>query len=298
MSLPPAARPPLPTPLLLATLGFVSSLWGSSFILMKEIGGALGPLQIAAARGLVAAAALCLFFVATDRPLRPRRADLAPAVVMGTLHGWLPNALTAYAVAGLGAGLAAMMQSTTPLVTAALAHVFLASEKLSGRQALGVGLGFVGVATLIGPEALSGSSAAAGPALAMLAVAVSYAVGNIWVRGRRDTPPERLALGQQGFGGLAALVLALIFEPLAPWPVVSGLWPQLLVFGALQSALPFTLFMWLIQRAGPVKAVMVGYLTPLVATALAVLWLGETIAPRQLLGAAIILGGVALTTRR
>jgi drug/metabolite transporter (DMT)-like permease len=289
---------PLSRTALVGVLCLTASLWGSSFIVMKAMTGVLPPLMIAALRGIVAAATLCGYFLATGRSLRVTRADLTPAAMMGTLHGWLPNALTAFAVAKLGAGLAAMMQSTTPLMTAVAAHFFLSSERLAATQWAGVAIGFVGVATLIGPEAFSGAPGAALPVLAMLAVAVSYAVGNIWVRGRAGVPPERLALGQQGFGGAAALVLALIFEPLAPWREVPGLWGHILVFGALQSALPFTLFMWMIQRAGPVKAVMVGYLTPMCAAALAVLLLGETIQPRQLLGAAVILAGVFLVTRK
>ena len=212
--------------------------------------------------------------------------------------GLLLLLVVAFAVTGLGAGLSAMLQSSAPLATALIAHAFLPSERIAGRQWFGIGVGFLGVATLIGPEALAGSRASLLPVLAMGGVALSYAIGNVWVRGVTDTTPERLALGQQGFGALCALTLALIFEPWTDWAMTAHTWPQLLAFGALGSAVPFTLFMWLIQRAGTVKATMTGYLVPLVAATLATLTLDETILPRQMFGAAIILAGVWLVTRR
>lgn len=294
----PSAARPLPPALLAVALLACSSMWGSSFVVMKGLVGTLSPLAIAALRGLTAAAALAAFFLATGRSLRPRRADLVPAVVMGTLQSWLPNALTAFAISGLGAGLAAMMQSSGPLMTAILAHFALSNEKLRGAQWLGVAIGFVGVATLIGPEALSGSSAAFWPAMAMLATAASYAIGNVWARTVRDVSAERLALGQQAFGGATACALAMLFDPAPGWAAAPSLWPQIATLGVAMSAFPVTLYMWLIQRAGPVKAVMTGYVTPLVAATLATTLLGETMAARQMLGAAIILSGVFLVTRR
>jgi drug/metabolite transporter (DMT)-like permease len=289
---------PLPTTALAVTLGVVALLWGGSFVLMKTLTASFQPFTLSALRAGAAAGALALFFLATRRSLRPTPDDTRAAGVMGTLHGWIPNALVAFAVTGLGAGLAAMLQSAAPLATALIAHVVLPSERIDGRRWLGVGVGFLGVATLIGPEALSGSRASLLPVAAMGGVALSYAIGNVWVRRYAATPPERLAFGQQAFGGLFALALALLFEPREDWRAVATLWPQILVFGALGSALPFTLFMWMIQRAGPVKATMVGYLVPLVAATLATLTLGETLAPRQIVGGLVILAGVWMTTRR
>ena len=289
---------PLPTTVLAVTLGVVALLWGGSFVLMKTLTASFQPFTLSALRAGAAAGALALFFLATGRSLRPTPDDTRAAGVMGTLHGWIPNALVAFAVTGLGAGLAAMLQSSAPLATALIAHAVLPSERIDGRRWLGVGVGFLGVATLIGPEALSGSRVSLLPVAAMGGVALSYAIGNVWVRRYAATPPERLALGQQAFGGLCALALALLFEPREDWRAVATLWPQILVFGALGSALPFTLFMWMIQRAGPVKATMVGYLVPLVAATLATLTLGETLAPRQIVGGLVILAGVWMTTRR
>lgn len=289
---------PLSPAALAARLALIALLWGGSFVVMKTLTATFPPFTLSALRGGGAAAALTLYFLATRRSLRPSADDLRAARVMGTLHGWIPNALVAFAVTGLGAGLAAMLQSSAPLATALIAHAFLPSERIAGRQWLGVGVGFLGVAALIGPEAIGGSRASLLPALAMAGVALSYAIGNVWARGVTGVAPERIALGQQGFGALCACALALAFEPWSGWRAVGAHWPTLVVFGALGSALPFTLFVGLIQRAGTVKAAMTGYLVPLVAATLATLTLGETLAPRQIVGGLVILAGVWMTTRR
>lgn len=283
---------------LLGNLVLISALWGSSFILLKTLTGVFPPFTVAAMRAGTATAAIALLFVATGRPLRPTRADLTALAVMGTLHGFLPNALVAYGVSGLGAGLAAMLQSATPLVTAVLAALFLPGDRLGPAQIAGVALGFAGVATVIGPEAIAGSNASLQPALAMLATTLCYAIGNIWVRRARPIAPERIAFGQQAGGFLGAMALSLAFEPWSNWARAPDYWLEAIVFGVVMSALPFTLFVRLIQRAGPVRATIVGYLVPIVATGLAIALLGETIAARQIAGAAIVIAGVWLVSRR
>jgi drug/metabolite transporter (DMT)-like permease len=132
----------------------------------------------------------------------------------------------------------------------------------------------------------------------MLATTACYAVGNIWVRRAPPVAPERIALGQQAGGFAGALVLSLAFEPWSAWAQAPAYWFEAIVFGVLMSALPFTLFVRLIQRAGPIKATIVGYLVPVVATSLAIALLGETIATRQLVGAGIVIAGVWLVSRR
>ena len=105
-----------------------------------------------------------------------------------------------------------------------------------------------------------------------------------------------MALGQQICSGLAATVLALILAgPSAFAPVVPNLAP-LIALGVLATALPILLFMHLIRRTGPTRASMVGYLTPVWTTILAVLFLNESIGLRELTGGAVVLAGVALVS--
>jgi drug/metabolite transporter (DMT)-like permease len=193
-----------------------------------------------------------------------------------------------------------MIQAASPLVVAALAHLLFAEERLTLRRLAGVLVGFSGLAVLIGPAALPGrdsglDSGLLGP-LAMAAVALSYAVGNLYARGIREAEPARLALGQQVCSALPATALALTLAgPAAFAPVADAVLP-LLGLGVIATAVPVVFFMRLIRGAGPTRAAMMGYLMPVWTTILAILFLGETVGLREILGGAIVLAGVAMVS--
>jgi drug/metabolite transporter (DMT)-like permease len=188
-----------------------------------------------------------------------------------------------------------MIQASSPLIVALLSHALFAEERLTPRRLVGVVVGFAGMGILIGPAALPGGVSTTG-VLTMLAIACSYAVANVYVRTVKQAEPARLALGQQICSGFAATTLALVLAgPSAFMPVPAHL-PPLIALGAAATALPVVLFMTLIRRAGPTRASMVGYLMPVWTAVLAVLFLGETIGLREVLGGAVVLAGVALVS--
>jgi drug/metabolite transporter (DMT)-like permease len=215
--------------------------------------------------------------------------------VLGTVNGWVPNMLVAYALTEMASGPAAMIQASGPLLTALLAHVFLAGERLTTERVLGIVLGMAGMALLIGPQALSGG----GTLLAMLAMVVltlGYAVGNIYTRKVPAADPTRLALGQQLFSALFGGLIAFAVAGGAGFAAVAPHWPAMLALGILSTALPIWLFMRLITAGGPTKAAMVGYVAPIVAVLLGVVLLGEPVVPRQIVGGLVIMCGVAIVT--
>jgi drug/metabolite transporter (DMT)-like permease len=271
--------------------------WGSSFLFIKLMAGEVPPLAIAAGRGLLGATALALWVSWLGQSPLPRRHELRHWVVLGATNGWVPNILVAYALTQLASGPAAMIQAAGPLVTAIFAHFLFAEEKLSGRRILGVALGMVGVALLIGPRLVAGGGTALGVA-AMVGVMLSYAAGNLYVRAvpAPAGDPARLALGQQVFSGLVALGLTLAFLGPAGLAPIQHHLPAMLALGFVATAIPMAIFMKLIRAAGPTRAAMTGYLVPTFATALGVIVLGETLELRQLVGGCIILAGVFLVT--
>jgi drug/metabolite transporter (DMT)-like permease len=276
------------------TLG-CSVLWASSFLFMK-LSAAMGPFALASCRGLIAAAAIAVFFVLQGQSLLPRGAEWRHWLVLGTLNGWGPNVLVAYALTQIATGTAAMIQAASPLVVAVIAHLMFAEERLSPIRLAGVFVGFVGMAILIGPAALPDSGVSPFGALAMVAVAVSYALGNVYARSARDTSPARLGFGQQVCSGFAATLLTLaVVGPGAYEPLPETALP-LIALGIMATAIPIILFMRLIRYAGPTRASMVGYLMPVWTAILAILFLGESIGLRELLGGAVVLAGVAMVS--
>ncbi|HEX2555407.1 MAG TPA: DMT family transporter [Microvirga sp.] len=288
--------PQAPTRAFLISHLLASSVFWSTGFLFIKLSGSLDPFVLAAMRGLIGAAALALWFMAAGRDPRPRDGEWRHWLVLGTFNGWGPNVLVAYALTQIGTAPASMIQAASPLVVAALAHLLFAEERLTPRRLTGVLVGFTGMAVLIGPAALPGRDAGALGALAMAAVALSYAVGNLYARAIREAEPARLALGQQVCSAVPASALALTLAgPAAFAPVTDALVP-LLGLGVLATALPILFFMRLIRGAGPTRAAMVGYLMPVWTTILAILFLGETVGAREILGGAIVLAGVAIVS--
>jgi drug/metabolite transporter (DMT)-like permease len=286
---------PAPTPgFIVSRLLACSILWASSFLFIK-LSGDLNPFVLAAARGVIGAASLALWFAAQGKSILPQRHEWRIWAILGTFNGWLPNVLLAYALTQITTATAAMIQASSPLIVALLSHALFAEERLTPRRLVGVVVGFAGMGILIGPAALPGGVSTTG-VLTMLAIACSYAVANVYVRTVKQAEPARLALGQQICSGFAATALALVLAgPSAFMPVPAHL-PPLIALGAAATALPVVLFMTLIRRAGPTRASMVGYLMPVWTAVLAVLFLGETIGLREVLGGAVVLAGVALVS--
>jgi drug/metabolite transporter (DMT)-like permease len=287
---------PAPTPgFIVSRLFACSILWASSFLFIK-LSGSLNPFVLAAARGVIGAASLALWFAVQGKSILPQRHEWRIWAILGTFNGWLPNVLLAYALTQIATAPAGMIQASSPLIVATVSHFLFADERLSRQRFLGVIVGFVGMGILIGPAALPDSGFSPSGALAMVAVACSYASANIYVRTVRQADPARMALGQQVCSGFAATMLALAFAgPAAFAPVPSSLAP-LLALGAMSTALPILLFMHLIRRAGPTRASMVGYLVPIWTAITAVLFLGETIGMREMFGGLVVLAGVALVS--
>jgi drug/metabolite transporter (DMT)-like permease len=290
------AKPLAPTPSFLAShlLG-CSILWASGFLFMK-LAGAVNPFVTASVRGLLGALTLALFFVLQGRSLLPQGREWRDWLVLGTVNGWGPNVLVAFALTEITAASASMIQAASPLIVALAAHALFADERLTPERLAGVLVGFVGMGILIGPAAFPDSGVSAAGAFAMVAVAVSYAVGNIYARAVKEADPARLALGQQFFSAVPATGLALALAGPAAFATVPEHGLSLLCLGVLATAVPILLFMRLIRGAGPTRAAMVGYLLPVWATLLAILFLAEEVGARELSGGAIVLVGVAIVS--
>ena len=110
--------------------------------------------------------------------------------------------------------------------------------------------------------------------------------------------PAALACGQQACGAVVAVVISLLFEPESTWNQTSTVWVLLAVVGVICSAVPTALYLRLLARAASLPASLVAYLQPVWATMFGWTVLGEPIRAVALLGTAIVVAGIALTTRR
>ncbi len=289
-----------------ANLALISAAWGSSFLFVKLISTSVPPFAFAAERGLIAMAAL-LIWIAVRRPAprgpfgrlhtRLNWGLLGHIVVLGTTNGWAANVLTAIAVRHADSSLVAVVQATVPLFVVLLAHFLFADERFRTVQFAGIVIGFVGILFVIGPLAVFGGHGTLIGVGAMLVTALCFACGTLY--GRRVTACDTtlLACGQQGFGALVAGAISVMTEPATIGAQSLQVWSLLLVVGVLCSAVPTLLYLKMLGRTTSGVAALVAYLQPVWAAWLGWVVLGEHMSTGVALGAALVLVGVAVSTR-
>lgn len=291
-----ASSPVGPSRLFIVTHLLVCAVsWSGSFLFIKLMNGDVSPVVLASLRAVIGTLTLLPLLLWAGQSPRPVGREWIDWTVIGTLNGWVPNILVAFALERMASGPAALIQASGPLMNALLAHYFLAGESLTPTRIVGLLVGLIGVALLIGPSALTGGATLLA-ILAMLGLTLCYALANVYVRKIPTAHPMRLAFGQQAFSTVFAVPLAFGLAGSAGFATVGQhLW-LLLGLGVVSTALPIAVYMRLLRAAGPARASMTGYLVPVFAITIGVTVLGEPVLIRQIMGGAIVLTGVAIVS--
>ncbi|MEU3953475.1 DMT family transporter [Streptomyces achromogenes] len=279
--------------------GLLSLIWGFSFLLIKVGTEGYAPFQVTLGR-LVFGTAVLVAAMAVKRERLPRGARLwGHMAVAAFLLNALPFSLFAYAELTIPSTLAGICNATSPLWGMALSLVALSEDRPSRVRVAGLGLGFLGVLTVLGVWQGFHGLDATGTAMALLA-SLSYPVGWIYVR-RTLAGTGNSHLSMTGGQLLIATVQLAVVTPLfAGVPGHFALVPLLAVaaLGALGTGLAVLIQYGLVAEVGPTTAQMVTYFIPVIATAAGVAILGESLRWTTPVGAVIVLAGAALTQVR
>jgi drug/metabolite transporter (DMT)-like permease len=275
-----------------------SFLWATAFLLLKIAGTNLSPLALTAVRGIMGGVLLAAWIGSHNQNILPRGREWKDWVILGVLQGIVPNTLTAYALTQISAGLTSMIQATTPLIVAVLAQALFADERLTKRRVVGLLTGFSGMMLLIAPAVVGSSNVSGGGMAAMLAVAVSYALGNLYVRAIPTPQPLRLAYGQQLFSGLPTFVAVWWMSGAGAFAGIQDSILTLAVLGVFGTALPIVLYMRILSNAGPTVGSMNGYFLPPWTILLGAVFLGEAISVREITATAVVLLGVMIVSTK
>ena len=172
----------------------------------------------------------------------------------------------------------------------------------TGQRPWGIALGFVGVAVLIGPDALAGAGNNLLGDLAIVGAAASYGGAIIWTRlQERKTDPMVATTGQLVMASLYMWPIALLIEQ--PWtlrldPFGAHLHAitSLLILAIFGTSLAYLLYYWLIARVGATQTSLVTYISPFTGILWGAALLGERLSPAAFGGFALILLGMGLIT--
>jgi drug/metabolite transporter (DMT)-like permease len=265
-------------------------IWGSTYLGIAYAGETIPPLFAASTRFITAGALMAVIVTARGGSLRVPRRALAACVLIGCL---LPgaNAILFVAERNVPTGLASLIIASVPLWLVVLR--IAGHERLPWQALAGVGVGFAGVAVLAQP---SGGAKWWGIALCVCS-AVMWATGS-FLSSRLTMPEDPFAATSLEMlaGGLIMFPLSLStvhdFSPSAA--SIAG-WIYLVIFG---SIIGYTAYVWLLANAPLGLVATYAYVNPVVAITLGVLFRGEQVTWRLLIGAAIVVVAVATVVRQ
>lgn len=275
-------------------------VWGSTYLAIRFAVETMPPFLMAAVRFLVAGAILYAWRRAAGDPA-PRRLEWRSAAVVGFFLLVGGNGGVTWAEQHVASGIAALIVGSAPLWMVLLDAFWPGRRRPPGWQtALGVVIGFAGIALLIGPSSLNGDFDAAGMAGVgvLLLAALLWAVGSLYSRTAALPASALLGTGMEMLAGGAGLLLL---------GTLTGEWSRLdlagistesllglgylIVFGAL---IGFAAYTWLLRVAPTPLVSTYAYVNPLIAIFMGNLLAQEPLTPRILVAALVIISSVAL----
>ena len=275
---------------------FLAVIWGGAFFFIGVAVRHVPPLTYVLLRLTIGAAGLWAYVALRGVRISLPRQVWGSIVLLALLNNALPFALFGWSQTHIASGLASILNATTPIWGVIVAHVLTKDERMTPPKVAGVALGFGGVAVMIGPSLLSSLGSSALAELACVAASLSYALAAVWARRfrRLGISPFSVTTGQLTAGAIVMLPMALIVD--RPWthpmPPASA-WAAITALALLCTALGYVLYFRLIEHAGATNALLVTLLVPPVAMLLGALFLGETLAPEDFAGLALIALGLA-----
>jgi len=279
----------------LAVLGLLVLIWGSTWAAIKIGLRGMPPFTGIALRFTIAGALLLVVMRLSGLSIRP------DARIAGL---WVVNAILTFSVSygavywaeqWLPSGLTSILFATYPLWLALLAHFWLPGERLTPRMATCIVLGFAGVVVIFGDDLVALAGARANIAAAVLMIApLAAATGNLIVKrwGSGIHPLHLTAVPMLMTGALMG-VLAAVTERHRPLTADATAIGALLYLAVIGSALAFTLYFWLLDRLPATQLSLIVYCAPVMAVAIGVLVLGESVSGPMLLGATMVVAGVS-----
>jgi drug/metabolite transporter (DMT)-like permease len=275
-------------------------IWGSTYLSIRIAVETMPPFLMAGTRFLIAGALLYVWAIARGES-RPKRFHWRSAFIIGGLLLLGGNGGVSWALQTVPSGTAALLVATIPLWMVLIEWLRPGGTRPTGRVFLGLGLGFVGIAILIGPQQITGGGQV--PlvgALVIIIAALAWATGSIYSRSAKmpDSPLTSTAMEMLAGGALLFLVGSLSGE----WGAVDVAQISLRSLIALVyliffgSLIAFTAYIWLLQVSTPARVSTYAFVNPVVAVFLGWVILDEALTANTLIAAAIIISAVALIT--
>ncbi|MBB3143971.1 drug/metabolite transporter (DMT)-like permease [Phyllobacterium trifolii] len=294
----------LPAPSLakeVALLAVLATLWGASYTFIKIGVETIPPVTFIAARTLIAGGLLLAIIKLRGLSLPRDPVIWKRFLIQACINSVVPFTLIAWAELTVNAGLATILNSTTPIFAFLLTVLITRHEAVTARKLFGVVAGVIGISLIIGLEAFHGVGKEALAQLAIVAATISYAAAAIFGRGFKGLDPMMPAAGSLLCGAVLLIPVSLVIDQ--PWTIVPSTHSILALLGLsiFSTALAFVIYFRLIHTLGSVSTTSQAYLRVPIGVGIGVLFLGESLNPTAWIGLVCVIAGVAamtLPTRR
>ncbi|MGN7771024.1 DMT family transporter [Phyllobacterium sp. 22552] len=279
-----------------ALLAVLATLWGASYTFIRIGVETIPPITFIAARTLIAGGLLVAIIKMRGLSLPKDPAIWKRFFIQACINSVIPFTLIAWAEQTVNAGLATILNSTTPIFAFLLTVLITRHEAVTMRKLLGTIAGVIGISLIIGMEAFQGVGKELVAQLAIVAATISYAAAAIFGRGFKGLDPMMPAAGSMVCGAVILIPVSLIVDQ--PWTIAPSADSLLALLGlsVFSTALAFVIYFRLIHTLGSVSTTSQAYLRVPIGVGIGVIFLGETLASTALIGLVFVVIGVAAMT--
>jgi drug/metabolite transporter (DMT)-like permease len=274
----------------------LATLWGASYTFIRVGVATIPPITLISGRTLIAGLLLLVIMRWRGVKLPRDAATWRRFLFQACLNSVIPWTMIAWGERSLDAGLATILNSTSPIFTFFLTLAITRHEALSSRKLIGVVAGMAGICLIVGMQALTGLGEQLTAQIVTVLAAACYAGAAIFSRGFKGLDPIVPAAGSLLCGAAALIPISLVVEQ--PWTLAPSANSMLALLGlaVFSTAFAFVIYFRLIQTLGSVGTTAQAYLRVPIGVALGVLFLGERLSTTAWIGLGCVVIGVAAMT--
>ncbi len=272
-----------------ALLFVLGLLWGGSFFFARIAVAQVPPFTLVFFRLFLAALALHIYLRGRFDTYRLLKEHWRSFAILGLINNAIPHTLIFFGQTEIGAGLAAILNATTPIFTVLIANRFTEDEKLSTAKIAGCLLGLAGTVVLIGPGVFTSTAAPLWALILPILAALSYGCAGTYGKRFRGLPAPVTATGQLTASSITMLPVMLIADQ--PWTIQfpsTTVVCAILALALLSTALGYLIYFRILATAGATYTSLVTLLVPPSAILLGAIFLHERLDIAEIAGMALI----------
>lgn len=288
------------SPVVWAMLLILGAIWGGSFFFARIAVAELNPFVLVLERVAIAAIALQIYLLIAGPNFLAARSHFGRFFVLALLNNVIPFSLIFLGQTQMGAGLASVLNATTPFWTLVAAQYLTSDEHLSANKLAGIALGVAGTGVMLGPGVIAGLGGPVWAKFALIGGSLSYALALIYSRRQfAGVAPVHIAAGQLTASTIIMVPFIFLTFGFGVKLVGSGhVMAAVLALALLSTAFAYILFFRIIAAAGATNASLVTLIVPVSAMLLGVTFLGERLEAFEILGMSLIAIGLIVIDGR